>query len=135
MALLDSILDWSMLAAAAADALATPGQHEPAPQLNTSDAWPLLLWVVRIGFATVTAGMLLCLYRLLRGPHLADRVLAGDTLAMHVVALVVLLAIRLRTDIFFDAALVVALIGFASTLAFAQYIGDPRTAAGGHRQT
>ncbi|MBL1218225.1 MAG: K+/H+ antiporter subunit F [Planctomycetes bacterium] len=72
-------------------------------------------------------GMVLCLYRMLRGPHLADRVLAGDVLSMHVVGLVILLTIRLRTTAFFDAALVVAIIGFASTLAFAQYIGARRS--------
>jgi len=75
---------------------------------------------------TITLGIVLVLYRMLRGEHLADRVLAADALALHVVGLVILLAIRLGTEVFFDAALVVAIIGFASTLAFAQYIGNRR---------
>lgn len=90
---------------------------------------PILFGIVEIGLLTVIAGMILCLYRMLRGPHLADRVLAGDAFALHVVGLVILLTIRLESLVFFDAALVVAIIGFASTLAFAQYIGSQRSPA------
>lgn len=85
-----------------------------------------LFIVVDVGIITLTIGMLIMFYRIVRGPQLADRVLASDTFSLHVVSLVILLAIRLRTEVFFDAALVVAIIGFASTLAFAQYIGNRR---------
>lgn len=91
-----------------------------------SHAEPFLFWVVRLGVLSIITGIVFSLYRMLRGPHLADRVLAGDVLALHVVALVILLTIYMRTTIFFDAALVVAIIGFASTLAFAQFIGSRR---------
>ena len=84
---------------------------------------PILFAVMLLGVAVLSLGMLLCVWRMLRGPHLADRVLAGDTLAFHVVGLVIVLGMWLRTTVFFDAALVVAIIGFASTVAFAQYIG------------
>jgi multicomponent K+:H+ antiporter subunit F len=92
----------------------------------TGDLPQMLLLIVTLGIVSVILGISLCVYRLYRGPHLADRVLAADTLSLHVVALVILLAIRLETAIFFDAVLVVAIIGFASTLAFAQYIGNKR---------
>lgn len=91
-----------------------------------SEFEPILLAVVSVGVVTLIGGMGMCLYRILRGPHLADRVLAADALSLQVVGLVVLLAIGLRSMIYFDAALVVAIIGFASTLAFAQYIGATR---------
>jgi len=84
---------------------------------------PFLFGIVAVGIVAIFIGMILSLYRMLRGPHLADRVLSGDVLSMHVVALVILLAIWFRTTIFFDAVLVIAIIGFASSLAFAQYIG------------
>ena len=84
---------------------------------------PAIFIIVSAGMATLIVGMVLCLYRLLRGPHLGDRVLAADALSLQVVGLVILLGIQFHTLIFFDAALVVAIIGFASTLAFAQYIG------------
>jgi len=107
----------------AAKAVVNAGAGEA---VSNGDLPTAILIVVTIGIVTVFFGMMLCVYRLLRGPHLADRVLAGDTLSLHVVALVILLAVRLQTEMFFDAALVVAIIGFASTLAFAQYIGSQR---------
>ena len=61
---------------------------------------------------------------------IADRVLAGDVLSLQVVALVILLAVDQRRAVSLDVALMVAIVGFASTLAFAQYIG----AAGGDLQ-
>ncbi|MCG8401159.1 MAG: monovalent cation/H+ antiporter complex subunit F [Firmicutes bacterium] len=82
----------------------------------------VLLWVVHIGVAGVLGGMFMCLYRLMRGPNLADRVLASDMLSLHVAGLVILLCVFMRTTIFFDAALVVAILGFVSTVAFSQYI-------------
>lgn len=84
---------------------------------------PILFAVVAIGIVTIVLGIVLCLFRMLRGPHLADRVLAADAMTLHVVGIVILLTIRLESLVFFDAALIVAIMGFASTLAFAQYIG------------
>ena len=82
-----------------------------------------LLYVAVIGGVFVLSlGMAMCLYRLVRGPALADRVLAADLLALHVVGLVILLTIYLGRMVFFDAALAVSILGFVSTLGFAQYI-------------
>lgn len=93
----------------------------------------LLDAVIWIGLGTVLLGMGLCLWRLVRGPELADRVLASDSLAIHVVGLVLLLCLQRRSGVLLDAALVVALIGFASTIAFGQYLAAqaarPRTEA------
>ena len=116
---------------AAADASHDAGAiaHEP------SAAQPWLMLSVQIGVGVLVVGILLCLYRMIRGPHLADRVLAGDTMAMLVAGLVIVLAIKLDSALFYDAAIVVSILGFASTVAFAQYIGakrktsdDPETA-------
>ena len=115
------------LASAGASAGASTGSGAVETVVQTGDLPTAVLIVVNVGIVSVFVGMMLCVYRLLRGPHLADRVLAGDTLSLHVVALVILLAVRLQTAIFFDAVLVVAIIGFASTLAFAQYIGNQKS--------
>jgi len=61
-------------------------------------------------------------YRLARGPMLADRVLALDTLYVNTIALLVLFGIRYDTQTYFEAALVVALLGFVSTIALAKYL-------------
>jgi multicomponent K+:H+ antiporter subunit F len=70
----------------------------------------------------VGVAMLLCGWRLLRGPTLTDRVLALDTLYVNVVAFVVLLGIRQGTGLYFEAALLIALLGFVSTVALGRYL-------------
>lgn len=77
-----------------------------------------------LDFALVAVGlaMALCAWRLLRGPEVVDRVLALDTLYINTVALVILLGIRWRTGLLFEAALIVAMLGFVSTVALARYL-------------
>ena len=77
---------------------------------------------LNIGIAAVTLAVLLCAVRLLRGPTIADRVLALDTLYLSLVALVVLLGLRWQTPLLFEAALIVALLGFVGTVALARYL-------------
>jgi multicomponent K+:H+ antiporter subunit F len=74
------------------------------------------------GTAAVTVAVALCAWRLLKGPELTDRVLALDTLYMNVVAMIILLDIRWDTELLFEAALLVAMMGFVSTVALARYI-------------
>ena len=75
-----------------------------------------------IGIWAVTLTLLLCGWRLLRGPSLPDRILALDTLYLGVVALVMLLGLRWQTPMLFVAALIVALLGFVATVALARYL-------------
>lgn len=75
-----------------------------------------------ISALAVSLAMLLCVWRLVRGPQSIDRVLAVDTLYMNAVALVLLLGIRLQTQLLFEAALIVAMLGFASTVGLARYL-------------
>lgn len=61
-------------------------------------------------------------WRLLRGPEQTDRVLALDTLYVNTVGLVILLRLRLDSDLLFEAALVIAMLGFIATVALARFI-------------
>jgi len=70
----------------------------------------------------VALAMALCGWRLLRGPSLPDRILALDTLAINAAALVVLLGIRWQTAMLFEAALIIAMLGFVSTVALARFV-------------
>ena len=78
--------------------------------------------VVDVGIFGLAVGMVLALYRMMKGPHQADRAIAADLLALLVVGLVVLLAVDQRRAVSLDAALLVAIVGFAATVAFAQYL-------------
>jgi multisubunit Na+/H+ antiporter MnhF subunit len=86
----------------------------------------VLLYTVELGIVALGVSIVVCLWRILRGPTLADRGLASDVIALQVVGLAILLTIRLKMLVFFDAVLIVAILGFASTIAFAQFIGRRR---------
>jgi multicomponent K+:H+ antiporter subunit F len=77
---------------------------------------------LNIGLAAVTLAVVFCGWRLLKGPEVTDRLLALDTLYLNTVALIVLLGIRWNTALLFEAALLVAMLGFASTVALARYL-------------
>ncbi|RZT93648.1 K+/H+ antiporter subunit F [Rivibacter subsaxonicus] len=82
----------------------------------------MIEWALGFAMVCVTLALLLGGWRLLRGPDATDRVLALDTLYINVVALVILLGVRLRSDLLFEAALIVAMLGFVSTVALARYL-------------
>ncbi|MCS6810517.1 MAG: K+/H+ antiporter subunit F [Tepidimonas sp.] len=83
---------------------------------------PWLMTVLDVATAAVALSLALCGWRVLRGPQLPDRILALDTLYMGVVALVLLLGMRYGTPLLFEAALIVAMLGFVSTVALARYV-------------
>ncbi len=82
----------------------------------------ILTWALNFALLAVAAAIVLCGWRLLRGPEVTDRVLALDTLYINAVALVVLLGIQWRTNMLFEAALIVAMLGFVSTVALARFL-------------
>ena len=84
--------------------------------------WPLLAWALNFATAAVGLALLLTGWRLLKGPEPTDRVLALDTMYVNVVALVVLQGLREGNGLLFEAALIIALLGFASTVALARYL-------------
>jgi multicomponent K+:H+ antiporter subunit F len=86
----------------------------------------MLNFAIHAAVAMIIAAMLLNLWRLARGPGLPDRVLALDTLAINAIALVMLFGISLDTAIYFEAALLIAMMGFVGTAAFCKFmlIGD-----------
>ncbi|RVU46658.1 K+/H+ antiporter subunit F [Rubrivivax rivuli] len=82
----------------------------------------MLAWALDIAVGAVALAMLMCAWRLLRGPSLPDRVLALDTLYVNAIALAVLLGLRQGSAVFFEAALIIAMLGFVSTVAAARYL-------------
>lgn len=61
-------------------------------------------------------------FRLLRGPRAQDRVLALDTLYVNAMLLIITYGMREGTAVYFEAALVIALLGFVSTAAIAKFL-------------
>lgn len=73
-------------------------------------------------FACVTIATVLAFYRLLRGPSSADRILALDTMVINAIALIILFCIHERSDTYFEAALLLAMVGFVGTVAYCKFI-------------
>ncbi len=82
----------------------------------------ILTYALYIAFGAVGLTMVLSLVRLLKGPYLGDRVLALDTIAINAVALIVLYGIAHETQMYFEGALLIAMLGFVSTVAFARFL-------------
>ncbi len=82
----------------------------------------MLTLVLPIVVGMVALAMALNLWRLARGPSMPDRILALDTLGINTVALVMLLGIALGHAVFFEAALVIAVMGFVGTVALCKFI-------------
>ncbi|MAR90532.1 MAG: K+/H+ antiporter subunit F [Pseudomonadota bacterium] len=77
----------------------------------------LLMVSVIVGLALVLNSI-----RLLRGPSTPDRILALDTLYINSIALIVLLGLYFGSDMYFESALLIAMLGFVSTAALAKYL-------------
>lgn len=74
-----------------------------------------------IGFGAVFLAMFLSMFRLLVGPRLPDRIVAFDTLSINAIALLMLLGIQLSSDMFFEAALLIAMLGFIGTVSLSKH--------------
>ena len=82
----------------------------------------LLHLAIVVAQLLLLAAMGLCLVRMVRGPRAQDRVLALD--ALYVNAMLVLLTIGIRTGsmLYVEAGLIIALLGFAGTVALAKFL-------------
>lgn len=79
-------------------------------------------WALDYAIGAISLALALTACRLLAGPDNPDRVLALDTLYVNTVALVILLGLRFASDLLFEAALVIAMLGFVSTVALARFM-------------
>lgn len=83
--------------------------------------FPLVVNAALILASVVT---LLAGYRVIRGPTVPDRVVALDTIGTNVVAIAVLYALSTGEGLFVTVSLVLAIIGFISTVSVAQYLTE-----------
>lgn len=82
----------------------------------------MIAWAMDYAIVVIVIGMAMTAWRLVAGPSSVDRVLAIDTLYLNTVGLVILLGMRLSSDLLFEAALVIALLGFVSTVALSRFV-------------
>jgi multicomponent K+:H+ antiporter subunit F len=82
----------------------------------------MILAASAFALVAIAAAMLMSLYRLFRGPDAVDRVLALDTLVINVIGLIVLAGILYGTTMYFEAALLFAMVGFLTTVSFCKFL-------------
>ena len=84
----------------------------------------LVVMAADVGLILVSALCVLCSYRVIFGPTVPDRVVALDAIATNVVAIAVLFALRTGRGLFVTVSLVLAIIGFLSTVTVAKYVTE-----------
>lgn len=82
----------------------------------------ILTWSVAIAHVLLALAMCCAVYRVIKGPRAQDRVLAVDALYVNAMLLIVTFGIRTGSTAYFEAALVIALLGFVATAAFAKFL-------------
>ena len=79
-------------------------------------------YALLLGFGCVAIAISLALFRLLAGPTRGDRILALDTMVINAIALIVLIGMIGGNDTYFEAALLLAMVGFISTIAYCKFV-------------
>ncbi|MFB2550240.1 K+/H+ antiporter subunit F [Ensifer soli] len=79
--------------------------------------WSILAAQVMLGLAMACA-----FYRMLRGPRAQDRILGLDTFYLAAMLMLVVFGIRTSNSIYFETALIIALLGFVATVAFSKFL-------------
>lgn len=89
----------------------------------------LYVLAVSVGVSILTLTIFLAFIRLIRGPSFPDRVVALDIMATVAIGVIAIYAMESGEVIFLDVALIVALVAFLGTVAFAYYVerGQYRT--------
>ncbi|MBS7661413.1 K+/H+ antiporter subunit F [Pseudomonas lalucatii] len=82
----------------------------------------MLDYVIPLCLAIMGLALMLTLARLIKGPDMPDRILALDTLYINAIALLVLFGVWLGSKLYFEAALLIAVMGFVGTVAVAKYL-------------
>ncbi|MBN9072973.1 MAG: K+/H+ antiporter subunit F [Rhizobiales bacterium] len=82
----------------------------------------ILLWSLTVAQAMLVAAMGCYAYRLIRGPRAQDRVLCLDAMYVSAMLLVLTVGIRTGSQIYFEAALIIAVLGFVSSVALAKFL-------------
>ncbi|SMH37160.1 K+/H+ antiporter subunit F [Azospirillum agricola] len=82
----------------------------------------ILVWSILVAQILLVLAMGCAVVRMLKGPRAQDRVLGLDTLYVNATMLLLTFGIRTASILYFEAALIIALLGFVSTAALAKFL-------------
>lgn len=78
--------------------------------------------VLPVALGILALATLACLYRVLTGPSMPDRIIALDMIGINLIAMIAVISIMLRTQVYLDIILLIGILAFLGTVAFAKYI-------------
>ncbi|RUT32577.1 K+/H+ antiporter subunit F [Arsenicitalea aurantiaca] len=82
----------------------------------------IIIWSVSIAQILLALAMVAATLRLIKGPRAQDRVLALDTFYVNAMLMMLTFGIRTGGELYFEAALIIAVLGFVGTVALAKFL-------------
>ncbi len=82
----------------------------------------MITYALYFALTSFGIGLLLNLWQLTRNNHIADRILALDTMVINIIAILTLIGILGNTQLYFEASMLFAMVGFVSTVAYCRFI-------------
>lgn len=82
----------------------------------------ILTTAIYIAYTMLGIALLINLWRAVQGPSILDRTLALDTMYINAIALLMILGVHLDDALYFEAALLIAMMGFIGTVAICKYL-------------
>lgn len=82
----------------------------------------MLQIILSISLLLLVISILGCLYRILKGPSMSDRITALDTIGIQLIGIVAVLSMLLETQAYVDIILLIGILSFISTVAFARFL-------------
>lgn len=78
--------------------------------------------ILTIALCLLMLAIMANLYRVIKGPSSADRVQALDSIGINLIASIAVFSVLLHTHAFFDLILLIGILSFIGTVAFARFI-------------
>ncbi|WP_306113610.1 MULTISPECIES: K+/H+ antiporter subunit F [unclassified Roseovarius] len=75
-----------------------------------------------VAFVAIGVAQIMAMIRLIIGPDTGDRILALDTMVVNAIGMIVLLGVAQGSRIYFEVSLIIAMLGFVSTVAYARFV-------------
>ncbi len=82
----------------------------------------MISFAILFALACFGLGLLLNLWRIFIGPTSADRILALDTMVINIIALLIVYGIYQGTAVYYEASMLIAMVGFVSTVAYCRFV-------------
>lgn len=82
----------------------------------------MFMMIIAVSLTIISIAMVGLIYRVIKGPSIADRVVALDAIGISLVSVIALVSIILDTNAFLDIILLIGILAFIGTVAFSKYL-------------